>query len=393
MANVYAVKTGNWSDVTVWNTGALPTSADDVYSNNFTVTIDQNVTVLSIRNEAQSPIVAGGGFILNNSITVTCTGIGIRNGASTSCITFSGTGTSYINANVTLNASSHCINITSTGTLYIVGNIIATFGNGFAAVNAQTTSSTCYITGNVRAGTGSGVRCIFAGSGATFYITGNVTIIAAGNANSAITILNANVRIFITGNVFYESDIFNSNIIVSNNNAACYLNIVGYISSETTSNSFNVAISSNNTQAINIMSGPFICASNGLLPFNFTRMHLIPTVSSYYEFRDNSTNGALPPAASAPATRLVSPGTAVDSPSPANVRNGVTYAFGTLTGTAYIPNSASVAYGVPVDNTTGVALLTGDSWIAAISSSNDPFAQRLRNLATVQTTAAQIAAF
>ena len=37
MAIVRAVKTGVWSDTTVWNTGSLPTSADDVYSNNFTV--------------------------------------------------------------------------------------------------------------------------------------------------------------------------------------------------------------------------------------------------------------------------------------------------------------------------------------------------------------------
>ena len=48
MANVYATKTGNWSDVTVWNTGALPTAADDVRPNGFTVTINQDITVTTL---------------------------------------------------------------------------------------------------------------------------------------------------------------------------------------------------------------------------------------------------------------------------------------------------------------------------------------------------------
>jgi len=41
MPNVYAVKSGNWSDPTVWNTGVVPTGSDDVRSGAFTVTVDQ----------------------------------------------------------------------------------------------------------------------------------------------------------------------------------------------------------------------------------------------------------------------------------------------------------------------------------------------------------------
>lgn len=48
MATRFAVKTGVWSDTTVWNTGALPTSADTVYPNGFTVTIDQDITDTTI---------------------------------------------------------------------------------------------------------------------------------------------------------------------------------------------------------------------------------------------------------------------------------------------------------------------------------------------------------
>jgi hypothetical protein len=43
---------------------------------------------------------------------------------------------------------------------------------------------------------------------------------------------------------------------------------------------------------------------------------------------------------------------------PADVRNGTVYADGNLTGTCAVPAAASVAFGVPVDATTGTAALT-----------------------------------
>lgn len=45
MADVYAIKNGDWSDTTVWNTGSLPASSDDVYANNYAVNIDQDIDV------------------------------------------------------------------------------------------------------------------------------------------------------------------------------------------------------------------------------------------------------------------------------------------------------------------------------------------------------------
>jgi hypothetical protein len=44
--------------------------------------------------------------------------------------------------------------------------------------------------------------------------------------------------------------------------------------------------------------------------------------------------------------------------SPSDVRNGVSYASGALTGSCAVPAASSVAFGVPVDNTTGTAVLT-----------------------------------
>jgi hypothetical protein len=64
MANYRAVANGNWSNLATWqddslgyfaNSTVLPTSADDVYSNNFTVTIDGVRNARLITNNAFSP--------------------------------------------------------------------------------------------------------------------------------------------------------------------------------------------------------------------------------------------------------------------------------------------------------------------------------------------------
>ena len=55
MAIRFAVATGNFSNGATWDNGAVPTSADDLYANNRTVTIDGPYTVQTIRNTA-SPV-------------------------------------------------------------------------------------------------------------------------------------------------------------------------------------------------------------------------------------------------------------------------------------------------------------------------------------------------
>lgn len=55
MAVRFAVATGNFNNAAIWDNGAVPTSADDLYANNFTVTINGSYTVQTIRNTV-SPI-------------------------------------------------------------------------------------------------------------------------------------------------------------------------------------------------------------------------------------------------------------------------------------------------------------------------------------------------
>ena len=64
MANYRAIANGNWSNLAIWqddslgyfaNSTVLPTSIDDVYANNFTVTIDGTRNAFTIRNTAFTP--------------------------------------------------------------------------------------------------------------------------------------------------------------------------------------------------------------------------------------------------------------------------------------------------------------------------------------------------
>jgi hypothetical protein len=54
MATRFAIATGNWSSTAIWDNGALPASDDIIHSNGFTVTVDQDVTIGSLRNTVSS---------------------------------------------------------------------------------------------------------------------------------------------------------------------------------------------------------------------------------------------------------------------------------------------------------------------------------------------------
>jgi hypothetical protein len=51
MANRYAVADGLWSNTSTWDGGTLPGTTDDVYANNYDISIDQDITVASISND------------------------------------------------------------------------------------------------------------------------------------------------------------------------------------------------------------------------------------------------------------------------------------------------------------------------------------------------------
>ena len=384
--------------------------------------------------------VAGGGFILNNGVTITCTSsLGIVQGpGSQECVRYSGTASATINSSVrshssgttgyalvfnsagtlTLNGTilnfgtsdsrpgtvlfsgtgtfningnidglqvNQALRITSTGTCNIVGNL----NPGNAAIAVQVTGNAIVnITGNIFpqvGGSGGASLLLISAAAAVVTVTGNVYPDTTFSQIAHAISVTSSSQLYIIGTVNGGSGSFNT--IISSTN--CFISIIGSIKSQRGVPAFV----STGAGAINILTGPFISGDSGIQPLYVARMHYRRTLGSYFEFRDNSTNGALPPAGPAPITRLVSPGTPIDAPAASNVRQGVVYAAGSLTGTMVVPAASNVANNVPVDNTVGTAVLDPNAiWAVPLTSVNtlNSIGRRVKNAATVETTGAQI---
>lgn len=380
---------------------------------------DQFVSMAAIKmflaDDFQGSSVAGGGFVLGENVTLNCTG-SIPGGATT-VLTWNGAAgtTSTINTPVIYGASVASINnvlINGTGTL----NINATITGATSNVGSRTlfinSNCTVNIVGNVAFGPSTNAVVVIVGSVCTLNITGTITH-SVGSGLVMLSIGNVAATVNITGSVICNAN-SSSNRIISigtgaivtvtgsitntsgasdtyaiDTSSACSLRIIGSI----TAGSASASIRSTSSSAINLFTGPFISSTYGFAPFQCTRMHLIPNAASYFEFRDETTNGAVSPGAIAPAARLVSPGAAIDAPIAANVRSGISYASGTLLGTMIVPSPSNVANNVPVDNTVGTAVLDPNAiWSVSLASINtlNSIGRRVKNAATVETTGAQI---
>jgi hypothetical protein len=396
MAVRYPIISGNWSNALIWNGGTLPTSSDDVYANGFTVVADVSTTVLSIQSRSATGVLAGGSFTLVNGITLQAT-----NGFYSGAISL---------LNFTLTVGQQCS---------IVGYIQSGNAANQRAINFNGNGTLNCVGDWEGISSGTSAEALFVQSGISGIINLNGSIIVNSTVVRPVVSINGNITFNITGNIDYKTTSGNSiaqDIIAINSSCSIYhtgsllggrlpainttqviyYNHTGSVISRLNSLSLsNTAFTSTNSSSIHIMTGPFICNSYGYMPIMVMRMNYNPTMGSYFEFRDDSTNGALSPSPAAPATRLVSPDTVVDSPIPANVRDGVSYALNTLTGTLKVPAAGSVALGVPVDNITGTAVLTPAAvWDYATSSltTSGSIGERLKNASTVDTTGDQLAA-
>jgi hypothetical protein len=361
--------------------------------------------------------VAGGGFVLTNDVTVTCTNE-LRSGNSTLLLWSGTTGNTIVSPKAVGAGSGRLIDVAGTGTLNInvttltgVGGVAPTLVHVGAAATVniigtfQTFSdlrgtmlniaaaAVINLTGDIRQTTYTNATyyvILISVAGSTLNITGDVLLgVSAGYWGTTFR-FNALYRIVITGTVkaVSGSNMDTPGFTPTNG----YLSIVGPIISEADA----VAVESTNGSGINLFTGPFISSPNGFLPIKMVRMHLIPTNSSYYEFRDETTGGAFAPIPPAPATRLVSPSTLVSNLAITDVRFGTVYAMGTLTGTLRMPTANQVTFGVAVDDTFGNSVLTAASvWDYLVSNitTENSIGMRLKNVSTPQTTGEQLEAF
>jgi hypothetical protein len=218
MANRYAVATGNWSNTATWDGGTLPQAGDVVRPNNFTVTIDQDITGVTLTNNASSPAVANGVFLITSATTrtLTCDLQGIAaNG---------------------LGGVNSLLRLQSTGIINIIGNITNTgssIGTQGGTVNIEA-NCTVNHTGNAIGGSNNvgyavphpAIRII---STCTFNGVGIYTGGSAWDANvpnSAIEVTNvvAAPIITIVGSVLAGTALFGPAITVRNSNTTVNIN-------------------------------------------------------------------------------------------------------------------------------------------------------------------------
>jgi hypothetical protein len=397
MANRYAVANGNWSNVATWDGGTtIPGSGDSVRPNNFTVTIDQNITVTELTNNASSPAVGGGSFYANDGITITgniasrlTSGIVLYVTGSNSCTivgnithtTFVSSGTAVrtenqanltVSGSITVNTSTQStnngINHVSTGILQVTGSLngVGGGGNQFCILNSST--GIVFFNGIMNIPTSpSSRRGIQNNSSGTIIVTGSITGNGIGNGSVG--------NIYFTGSITAGGD---SGITSTTNGI---ISVIGPISSSVLAN----GVSSTGTGATNLFTGPFFNTGSFNAVYAY-RMQMLEPTSTSWRF-DTETAGV--------SKTLYTSNQLPGVPQQTDVRRGTQYNFG-LTGSLEMPDPTTVKTGVAVDNTTGSAILTPqDMFDVATQTLTDSgsIGNLLTGASTVQTVGATISSF
>ena len=371
MALILSAASGNFNAGATWVGGIVPGAADEARaSTGHTVTITANVTCTELSNAGT------GTFVLNSGVTLTANVTHKGTTASINCLTFSAaspatasivgtcTGGSVASATGVLN--------NGTGALSVTGAAVGG-SNTSAAGIAQSSTGSVTLTGNATGSTGQGAGNQSASTG-TFTINGNVLAAASNGAfnNGAGTLIivgsvtaaaATGVSNLSTGTVTITGNITASTAAGVTNSSTATLTISG--GTYTASTVANAVISTNASSVVRA-SGSFIHASNGFVPINTPKFILLstPTLAKTRYALNGSTT----------YVDMFTADNSLEQAAITDVRFGTVYASGALTGVAYIPAAASVAFGVPVDNTTGTAALTPasvwDHLLSAITSSS-----------------------
>jgi hypothetical protein len=484
MPNRYAVASSNWSSLATWDGGlSLPTASDDVFANNQTVTVDQNIVVRSLQNLPTGSIVGNGTFISTNGISVTSSlGIIAASGSlfivtGSDSVTFSSsfsttglaqkigslvlrtTGTTTIIGNITASgaANSNTILMDVPGTIIVTGSFLnnaATTAtnahglflitgslcsisgslNGTAGISNFTNynlriSGSCpvTITGSVSGGRSQSVynqlnpqtvnilgNCTVVWTGGSSTITiqhlaaGSMNIIGNLYANGAgAVVTNTGVGILnVVGNLTSDQGGGNQPAVINNASTGTVI-VTGSVSTGTAtaaitsttagtiivngpiySSNTTPGISSTSTSATVRVTGPLISSQNNINPIFSPRIQFISSSIPFYTLQSDTFGKNV---------TLFNPDYPPTYPSSSDVRSGSLYGTSNeFSGSMVIPSTSSVRYGVPVDTFTGSATLTPLdilNYATQNLTSSNTIGARLKDIATVQTTAATIAVF
>jgi hypothetical protein len=403
MADIKAIASGNWSSTATWQGGVIPGPNDTAISNNFIVTINQDISVQRLSNSTYATSTAGGYF------QVTTVGAGVTRNIS---FTTASLGAFYIGAAnlLTISATSGTVNI-----LFPNNPTNSEIQGGFNSSNPCVLINGPGITVNIDAlNINSGGNA--ASPGVSVTAVCNVTvknITNNSNANgmtvsAAATITTGSIRNTQTGS-FTGGHGLNvsapANITVNGDVTASY-NTTGFTGGgagiNLTSGAFGVvltcngavtasevspaiyAASTSNTFGTFVIKGPFNFGFAGRNPLLIPTWRVPPNVELEVNMADDIsylTNRDTVKLTKSPVGPY---------PNAADVREATSY--NGVAGSLIVPSTFEVAYGVPVGIETGQAVLTQEDVSLSEVSDGVSLATKLLNSATVDSVGTQIAA-
>lgn len=387
MANVLAAATGNWSSTATWVGGVLPGAGDVVMANGFTVTINQDITVTQLRTDTTGGATAGGGFSVVNASGVTRTINASLFAANLVINQAVGGGTVSVVGDLT-NTSVFALSTTGSagGTINITGNW--TFSG--SAQWFMNTATTINVTGNLTStGTGATGAIVNNGTGGVINVTGNIT-----NSSSAGPVLYSfsPQTITVTGTVTGGSAAAAPGILSNGGSVTVVGSVIGGTAGAGVSvagGTASVVRAVGGTNAVGIAQSGAATVNVEEIEFGSTGQS--PT-SGQIRLIDKTNNKCLF------FRQGLSKKTVSDIaglgvlPAIADVRSGVSYNAGQLTGTCAVPAASLVAAGAAVDATIGTAAITSSSIQSACDAALTAFASgRLADVATTATVGQQIA--
>jgi hypothetical protein len=444
------------NNTTIIESGFIQNSSDGII--NITGTVNGNTSganrvqcvvnvstgTININGNVNSPVSVGALFftVVNISTgTITING-NVTTTASTA-IDNRSSGTITVNGNVTHNSGSPILNVS--GTITIVGNLTNNYSGSapsLASALSQSGSGTINVVGDVIAGsiTNASSWTINNTSNGIVNITGNVTGNSIGGTTAAFnTCINnaANGTVNVTGTVTNGSAqtgnllttlqaIRNATTGIVNiigncigtiagsaaHQSAAVINVAGGVVNVTGNaigGSTGNAIQNIGTGTINLNGNAIGGTSYAAVENSNSSGNLIvekivfgvngqTATRGYIKFKNISTMAAETVLKTdATTTNLVDINVVPNlQPAISDVRLGVTYSSGSLTGTMNVPPFNAVKAGVPVDNGVGTAALTPqDVWNVLISgiTQSGSIGERLKIVSTIETTGTQLASF
>jgi len=303
--------------------------------------------------------------------------------------------------------------VQTAGNVIVTGNIAGGAGGTVHGISLTGASSQFAIIGNVTGGGGTSAHGINH-SGTSGSVIGNVTGGAGNSAHGIITVGAVTVTGTVTGGVGASATgVFTNGPITVTGNA------IGGSGAFGVSSAANVTViggsTAGSTSAINIGSNNVTINQTGNVTSTSTAVGITSTGTGTVLLTGNMINVSGRQAIFAQnlfisntATtqwRLFTPGgqdktlysadTFPNQPTPANVRSGSLFGpSNVLSGSMVVPSPSDVRVSVLTDNTVGTGQsLTAADFLAAISASADPYAERLRNVATVDTVGSLLTGF